>query len=61
MVMQYSFVVICVYIIIIGERIATMRAVSVDGIGRPLTMDYWPSRINVEIENGKIAKIVRSG
>merc|ERR1712055_792137 len=37
-------------------RIRTMRAVSVDGVRQPMTFDYRPSRLDVEIENGKIVK-----
>merc|ERR1719430_1761921 len=40
-------------------RIRTMRAVSVDGVRQPMTFDYRPSRLDVEIENGKIVKHYR--
>ena len=36
-----------------------MRAVSVDGVRQPMTFDYRPSRLDVEIENGKIVKHYR--
>jgi len=42
-----------------GQRIRTMRAVSVDGVKQPMTFDYRPSRLDVEIENGKIVKHYR--
>merc|ERR550534_2563969 len=37
-------------------RIRTMRAVSVDGVRQPMTFDYRLSRLDIEIENGKIVK-----
>ncbi len=34
----------------------TTRIVSVDGVGRPVTMDYRSDRINLEIVGGKVTK-----
>ena len=34
-----------------------LRIVSVDGVGRPVTMDYWATRINLEFVKGRISKV----
>ena len=57
MVMNYSFEVIVVQLIISGERVRRVRPVKVDGERMMMTMDYRTDRINVETENGKIVRI----
>lgn len=35
----------------------SLRIISVDGVGRPVTMDYWATRINLEFRHGRISKV----
>ena len=35
------------------------RIVRVDGVSRPVTKDYRPSRLNFTVENGKVVKITK--
>lgn len=35
----------------------SLRIISVDGVGRPITMDYWATRIDLEFRHGRISKV----
>ena len=35
----------------------SLRIISVDGVGRPVTMDYWATRIDLEFRHGRISKV----